>query len=190
MMSLHTMTRSEMAALKMIEQREARENKRIAPLLHEAIALADEWNNVGSLAWLYTNDEATGRKIIASARAAGFRHVQLFRTPFDTPKPDFTGTVETDPIELNGPNNLALKFRNLLTHNLQMSPPVACNWTGNGQFLLTIDEPNDAVWLEILASHKILELHRVRMNDMVNSHYRVTMHKDAALNFKTNPPKR
>lgn len=190
MLTLPTMTRSEMTALRMIEQREASENKRIAPLLSDAIALADEWNNVGSLAWLYTNDENTGRQIIAAARAAGFRHVQLFRTPFDTHKPDFTVTVETDPIELPGPNNLALKFRELLTHNLQMSPPVTCNWTGGGQFFLTIEEPNDAVWLEVLASHGILEVHRVRMNDMVNYHYRVSTHKDAAFNFRKNPPKR
>jgi hypothetical protein len=107
---LESLSKSERTALVMLERRDAREKIRITGLLGECIALAKDWTNTGSKAWFYVPTVEAGHSIVAAARAAGFRVVRLFATLPNGHALPFTVTVETEPMQLDGPRNLATSF--------------------------------------------------------------------------------
>ena len=180
---LETMTKSERTALAMLERRDAREKIRLSGILGDCIALADDWMNTGSMAWFYIPTIEAGRAVIAAARAAGFRVVRLFATPPDAHAMPFTATVETEPMVLDGPRNLARRFKQLLTYCFGLQTAAVCSWIG-GRFYLGIESASDAIELERLNRRGVLKVARVRSEDRACDHFHVSIPTAAAIAYR------
>lgn len=180
---LETMTKSERTALAMLERRDAREKIRLSGILGDCITLAADWTNTGSMAWFYIPTIEAGRAVTAAARAGGFRVVRLFATPPDAHAMPFTATVETEPMELDGPRNLAHRFQQLLTDCFGLQTPAVCSWIG-GRFYLCIDSASDAAELERLNNSGVLNVARVRSEDLACDHFHVSIPTGAAIAYR------
>lgn len=184
MSSLETMTKSERTALVMLERRDAREKIRLSGVLGDCITLADDWTNTGSMAWFYLPTIEAGHAVIAAARASGFRVVRLFATPPGGHALPFTATVETEPLQIDGPRSLAARFQTLLADSFGLSTPAVCSWLG-GRFYLCIDSADDAAELERLNRSGILDVVRVNLNEKACYHFNVGIPTGAALAYRS-----
>lgn len=177
---LESMTESERTALAMLERRDAREKIRISGILGDYIAMAEDWTNTGSMASFYVPTVEAGHSIVAAARAVGFRVVRLFATPPSANAMQFTATVETEPMQLDGPRNLATTFQQLLSDCFGLQSPAVCSWIG-GRFYLCIDSASDAAELEWLDRTGVLKVARIRSEDLACHHFHVSIPTGAAI---------
>lgn len=182
---IDSMTKSERTALMMLERRDAREKIRISRILSDCIALADDWTNTGSIAWFYVPTVEAGRAIIDAAGAAGFRVVRLFATPTDAHAMPFTATVETQPMQLDGPRNLAIGFQQLLTDCSALKTPAVCSWIGCRCYV-SVDSAHNAAELEQLNGAGVSRVARGPSEDLACHHFHISIPTGAALAFHKN----
>jgi hypothetical protein len=103
----------------------------------------------------------------------------LFPTPHDAWAMPFTITVETKPLQLGWPQNLATRFQKLLTNSFGLSAPIVCSWIG-GRFYLAIDSTNDTAELERLNGAGVLPFVRVMSHNVGCVHFHVSIPTGAA----------